>query len=587
MSKIDFRITSSDYVYMDFDYDRDLINYIKSNIPNRKYVKRSKEWKFKLTKNTLSDFMTLLSDWDIDKDNVPSTIQHRMKSIIEEAKEHEKRKKKNEKIINADEVDLEVKGLARGMNLYPFQEVAVKYVEKNQNVLIGDEQGLGKTVESIASIHHLDAYPVLVVCPASLKDNWEREWNTWLPRKSTKVQHSSDGLDLRARVVIINYDILWKYRKELKNWGFKGLILDESHYIKNSKAKRSKAARQIAKKIDGPKILLSGTAVVNRPKELINQLKTLDVFKKEFGNFYNFANRFCGAKKTPWGMDYSGASNLEELHERLAATCYIRRNKKDVLPDLPDKQRQYIEMDITNRKEYDLAEEDLVAYYKKAAAEDENFLKSISHLTNIEQEKRIIDYAEEMGRKAEYAEDLMRLSALRKLASKGKMKEVKSWIKDFLETGEQLVVFGHHKEAIEEIVEEFNALKINGDVPIKDRQQIVDDFQNGKNRLIVLNIQSGGTGLTLTSSTNVAFIELPWTPGEVAQCEDRCHRIGTKSAVNIYFLLGRNTIDMHMFELLKKKRVITEAVNRGEDITDESGNIIKGVIQKLEEKHEK
>jgi SNF2 family DNA or RNA helicase len=582
MPDIDFRITSADYIYLDFDYDKELVNYVKENIPGRKYVKRSKEWKFKLNRNSLPDFLKFLQDWDLDKSDVPRSIQNRMESIIKEAKKVEKQKEKNKRLAEKDEVeDFKVYGLAQGMNPYPFQEVGIKYAVENKNVIIGDEPGLGKTVESIAAMHKQDAYPVLVVCPASLKDNWKREWNMWLPRKTAKVQHSSEGLDLRARVCIINYDILWKYRKKLREHDWGGLILDESHYVKNGSAKRSKAARQIARRIDGPKILLSGTAVVNRPKELINQLKIIDRFEEEFGGFYPFVKRYCDAEQTRWGLDYDGASNVKELHERLKKLCYIRRNKKEVLEDLPDKQRSYIEFDIDNRKEYDVAEEDLAAHLRKQEITDEDFLEKIESLDALEQQEKI---RKEYGANeiSGYAEKLMKLAELRKLASKGKLKKAKRWIKDFLKSGEKLVLFAHHKFVIQEIVDEFDALKIDGSVPVEDRQDVVDKFQNDDSeKVIVLNIQAGGTGLTLTESSNVVFLELPWTPAEVSQAEDRCHRIGQEDSVNVYFLLAKETIDKDMFEVLKKKRIVTEQINAGKDITDEEGNVVKGVIKKI------
>jgi SWI/SNF-related matrix-associated actin-dependent regulator 1 of chromatin subfamily A len=463
----------------------------------------------------------------------------------------------------------------------------VEYVERNRRVLIGDQMGLGKTIESLASVHHLDAYPCLVVCPASLKYNWEKEWNTWLPRKTVKVQEAGEGLDLRSRVTVINYDILWRHREELRERGFKGLILDESHYVKNGSAKRSKAARQIAKRVpeDGTVILLSGTAVMNRPKDLVHQLKVLDVFKQEFGTWHGFARRFCEGKQTRWGFKADGASNTKELHERLVKTCYVRRNKEEVLTELPDKQRKYLEFEIDNRKEYDQAERDIVSYVQKEAVTDEEFLASIEHLDEHLQNARKREKARKAGRAAEMAETLMKIMNLKKLAARGKMGDVKAWIDDFLEEDVgPLVVFAWHREIVNEIADHYDAPRIMGDVKASDRQRIVEEFQAGDHDLIVLNIQAGGTGLTLTESSNLAFVELPWTWSEVEQAEDRIHRIGQENAANIYFLLGQNTIDADVFTMLEGKRVVAEQVNAGRDITDDEGNIVQGVIQKLRDR---
>jgi intein/homing endonuclease len=258
--------------------------------------------------------------------------------------------------------------------------------------------------------------------------------------------------------------------------------------------------------------------------EIVEKNVNVYTIKTETGNYvaYGYCSRNCDAKQTRWGLDYDGASNIKELHERLKKLCYIRRNKKEVLEDLPDKQRSYIEFDVDNRKEYNMAEEDLAAHLRKQEITDEDFLEKIENLDAFEQQEKI---RKEYGANevSGYAEKLMKLAELRKLASKGKLKKAKKWIKDFLKSGEKLVLFAHHKFVIQELVDEFNALKIDGSVPVEDRQDVVDKFQNDDSeKVIVLNIQAGGTGLTLTESSNVVFLELPWTPAEVSQAEDRC-----------------------------------------------------------------
>ena len=557
-SSINLRITRSDYVYIDFDYDKHTMEYIKENIPGRKYVKRSKEWKFKLDRHSIHAFFDFMKTFDIS--DPPDKIKDRMKEIIQTVKSREKQQKRNKKLAAKDDLpEFKVKGTSRGMQLYPFQKVGVKYAVENKNVIIGDQPGLGKTASAINAIHHQDAYPCLVVCPATLKEHWKREWKQWLPRKTCKIQSSKD-IDFNCRVSVINYSILWKYRKNIKDWGFNSLVLDESHFVKNKDSKRSKAAKQISSSIDGPKILLSGTAVVNRPKELINQLKIIDRFKQEFGGFWKFTKRFCNGHNSPYGYyDYDGSSNLEELHNKLVSSCYIRRNKKDVLKDLPDKQFSRVVFDLDNRRKYMLAENDIATYMQ----------------TFESQENR------------NYVNHLAKLAKLRKLSGVGKIKQAKKWISNFLESGEKLVLFAHHKDVIAEIMEHFpDALCITGDTPNSKRQTIVDRFQKKDDQLIVLNMQAGGTGITLTASSDVAFLELPWTPGDIEQCSDRVHRISQKDAVNVYFLVAENTIDTDMLSLLEEKRVVTEAVNAGNNVTDGKGNIVKRLIENIKSKHE-
>jgi SNF2 family DNA or RNA helicase len=242
---------------------------------------------------------------------------------------------------HAADADIHVAGLAG--ELLPFQKAAVAYSVRAHRVLIGDEMGLGKTVEALAIIKAANAFPALVVCPATLKLNWRREAEKWLPIKRVAVLGGQNGTT-EGDIVIINYDVLGRFAAKLKTRGFKGIIFDESHYAKNHKAQRTAHCKQLASGIP-VRLCLTGTPVLNRPAELISQLQLLDRLD-DLGGFWNFAERYCDAHKNRWGWDFSGASNLDELNERLRATCYIRRTKAEVLPELPAKRRCIVPVEI-------------------------------------------------------------------------------------------------------------------------------------------------------------------------------------------------------------------------------------------------
>lgn len=563
---VSLKLVNKNTVEIDFDFSWDLVNAVKQ-IPGRKYDKKQQVWRIPLDEQSVRDFLLFCNEYDVEiKESVKDLINDLKKKSKEKAKEAEA----NKKLLEKSKSKLKkVYGLRKGMRLRPFQKIGVEYVDRNQNVIIGDQMGLGKTCQAIASIEHLEDYPCLVVCPASIKNNWKREIEKWTSRSVKIVNATDKRVDLRARFVIINYDILWKYRKKLSDWKWKSIILDESHYIKNPKAKRTKAAKKIAKGID-TKILLTGTAILNRPSELITQLDLLNKLDEEFGGWWHFTKTYCDGHRGRWGYDYSGASNLKELHDKLISTCYIRRNKQDVLKELPEKQRQIIEFDITNEKEYKKAEKDVIKYLKNKALKDEDFKKRIENYSKKRRDEAKRRKAAKVVKKAMAAEHLVRIRELKKLAARGKMGSVTQWISDFLESDEKLVVFVHHKHIANELTEKFDALKITGEVPVNDRQGIIDKFQNDPNeKLIVLNLQAGGVGITLTASSNVAFVELPWQPGLLEQAEDRCHRIGQENAVNIYFLLAKNTIEEKIFELIQSKRVVTEQINAGKTLLTE------------------
>jgi len=427
--------------------------------------------------------------------------------------------------------------------------------------------GLGKTIQALAYLAlHPEHRPAVVVCPASLKLNWKREAEAWLETgdrieivSGGKVHELTKSHELRAGIVIINYDILKKWLPELKRIQPEILILDESHSVKNKKAARSKAAKELAA-VTPHKILLTGTPVLNRPAELWNQLQIIDPAEFPDRRFFNWHLRYAAAHKIKIGSkpdpanpgkwcdrtawDFSGASNLEELAQSLK-TIMIRRTKDQVLPELPAKRRSTILIPIDNRKEYDKA--------------DNAFLEWMAEQNGAE-----------VAERASHVEQLAKIEYLRQIAIHGKMKQAIAWIENFLDSGEKLVVFATHKATVHALEREYGtmAVKIDGSVSSEKRQAAVDKFQNDPDtKLFIGNIKAAGVGITLTAASNVAFLELDWTPALLEQAEDRCHRIGQPNAVNIYYLLAENTIDVSIAAMLERKRGVID------QITEETNGI--------------
>ena len=441
------------------------------------------------------------------------------------------------------ESDFDVPGLA--MQLLPYQRAGVEYALKTRRTFIADAMGLGKTAQAIATAYANDSFPVLVVCPASLKENWRREIKRWCPERTAVVINSQDELTI-ADFIIINYDIVWRYLEQLKFANLQGLICDESHFVKKSSTKRTKAVKTISRMIpdSGLIILLSGTPILNRPVELVPQLDILGALSK-LGGQWAFLRRYTNAKKTRFGWDFSGHSNLGELNIRMRQICYIRRTKDEVLKDLPEKQRNtvYIETDPKNWKDYKLAEGDLIAYLKQN------------------------------GYKAnDSAEHLRRTNILKRLSGEAKLASVFEWVDSFLEsTDRKLVIFAHHKVIVKQLADRYGGLRISGDTELSDRQAAVDAFQGDPSkRVIVLNIKAGGVGLTLTAASDVLFVEQAWTPGEHDQAEDRCHRFGQKNNVQIYYMLASETIDEYIYDLIQQKRKVVDAATDGSESVDAS-----------------
>lgn len=523
-----------------FRFDWDLLEAIKS-IPGRQFHddKTGKYWSCPISQKAIE--ILKKSNFIIDKN---------LKQYFETQTETE---------------EIEVPGLKK--ELFPFQKKGVAFIESRQgNVIIGDEMGLGKTIQALAWVHlHENLKPVIIVCPAHLKLNWESEIEKTLPGKqNVQVICGTDTTQLLwGSIIIINYDILAnsyeeytdtlgkKRYREIKYSGWvdylialkpKILIIDEAHYIKAPKAFRTKSVRKLAKHTPH-RIALTGTPIINRPIEgfFISQV----VNKAIFPDFWNYVHQYCDAKHNGFGWNYSGASNTQELYQKLKEIM-IRRKKKQVLPELPDKIYSYVPIEIQNKTEYREAKRNFIEYLQQTKGE-------------------------EAGRRAGHAQHLVQTEILKQLAVKGKIENAISWIRDFLDSNEKLVVFTVHKDIVDLLMKHFLkcAVKIDGSLSAIQKKEAEIAFQNNDRiKLLIGNIQAAGTGLTLTASSAVAFLELPWTPGELSQAEDRCHRIGQKDTVNVYYLLADDTIEGRIVKLLDEKRKIIDSTLDGKETED-------------------
>ena len=448
----------------------------------------------------------------------------------------------------------QLKGIARGLQLKRFMNC--------------DEPGLGKTLQSIATINLADAFPCLVVCPSSLKINWLREWEKFTDKKAMiltdKVRDTwtfffQTGMH---QVFIVNYESLKKYFvqriKEAEGWTlrdvefrnsinlFKSVIIDESHRCKSASTQQAKFCKGICTGKEWV-IELTGTPVVNRPKDLIPQLAILDRMN-DFGGYKPFVDRYCSGQRE--------ASNLRELNFNLWKYCMFRREKSLVLTDLPDKIRQVNTCEITNRKEYMDAERDLIMYLQKYKDADDDKIA-----------------------KAMRGEVMVRINILRQISARGKVRDVIEFVKDFRENGKKIILFCSLHEVVDQLKRYFpTAVSVTGRDSQDEKQRAVDAFQNNpKADIIICSIKAAGVGLTLTASSNVAFVEFPWTYADCCQCEDRAHRIGQKDSVTCYYFLGRRTIDEKVYRIIQEKKNIANAVTGSTEDIEE--NIVDMVVR--------
>jgi SWI/SNF-related matrix-associated actin-dependent regulator 1 of chromatin subfamily A len=316
---------------------------------------------------------------------------------------------------------------------------------------------------------------------------------------------------------------------------FKQFIFDEVHFVKHYKSKRTQAALEIAR--GKPVIAISGTPMLNKPIELWTIIRLLGKAKDFGGSVKDFGLRYCAAHWNGYGMDYGGASNLDELQVKLRNGIMIRRLKKDVLPDLPAKTRTMIHVELSNFKDYKYAE------------------------------RNFDDWYAEKGRQVDdQAMALQRIEALRQLCVDGKMNNMVDFIANAYDNERKIVVFAYHQKTISELMHRLgtdvtnNIFSITSDQSVDERNEIIKAFNASKDGIIISSLaRQMAIGINLQTASCVIFTEMTWTPGDHLQAEDRVHRIGQKSAVNVYYLIGEKTIERWIWSKIEEKQKNIEA----------------------------
>lgn len=436
-----------------------------------------------------------------------------------------------------------------GLAYLPFQRAGIAYALDRSSVLFADEMGLGKTIQAIGVMNADPPKRTLVVCPASLKANWRRELTRWLVDPLLTVGIARSDFFPPAAVVIINYDILDKHAELIQSMPWDLLIVDECHFIKNPKARRSKCILGGDPTVRGDRdaypgiraarrLFLTGTPIVNRPAELYPLLHNLDPdrWKKKA----DFAWRYCKAG------DKNAGRNLPELQDILRSTVMVRRLKADVMTELPPKRRQILELPATTEQRRRIAEE--FSAIRDAGVTDGDWSAVVAQLMDG-------------GGAAGFEE----LSRIRHETALIKAPSVASHVRDLLEEVPKVVLFAHHLDVLtllhSALADDFGAVLFTGETPMDERQRLVDRFQNSDScRVFVASITAAGVGITLTASNTVVFAELDWVPGNMKQAEDRCHRIGSEvhESILIQHVVLEESLDVYMAQVMSEKLATIE-----------------------------
>lgn len=387
--------------------------------------------------------------------------------------------------------------------LLPHQQEGVEFILNNSSAFVCDDMGMGKTRTVIEAMIQRSQFPILVICPSALKLNWRNEIARWV------------GIDLEIDnlnqdIIITNYERMNKYKFEIQALPIKQLVLDESHSFKEESSKRTQLALAWSRKIPY-KILISGTPMLNRPRELITQMEILNNIHK-VGGREKFLEKYCNPRHSQYGIDYSGCSDLQELHQTMNG-IWLRRTKDDLENKLPTKTIVPIPIIELNQPAptsfHDIERYDRAVLHKKLDAS--------------------VDFIEQL-----------------------------------LERDEKVVVFVHHKDIGKALNMKFPdaSVIVGGQSPVH-RQINIDNFQLHDTQIIICSLQASAVGLTLTASRCAVFIEYPWSPALLAQAQDRVHRLGQDKDVFIFYLYGQGSIDEYRLNTNSFKKAVIDYIVDG------------------------
>ncbi len=576
-----------------FDYNPNLIGRIKHEIPGVGWNGEKKHWVAPLASAAQALVFAESNGLTVDP-----TFAGTTRKMLSETRAL------YDASTSLDHPEIEIPGLA--MPLRPFQRAGVAYLSKVRRAILGDQPGLGKSVQSTSTVVYNDALPMVVVCPNTLKYVWQEDIGKFYPDLRVSILSGTKSAPVpEADVIVINYDIAASRVDDIKAHGYNSLVVDESHAIKNGKKKsvcphceykvksnsvncsgcgargikprtfytvqRTDAVMRLAKHLgkDSLILLLTGTPINNRPEELIRQLEAIDRLD-QFGGEWRFRARYCPDRKT--------SINLLELNTKLRESCFIRRLKKDVYQDLPDVQNSVQRLIVSDKdmKRYRAVEDDAIEYFANKARErarDAGMRGDREYWS-----KRM---------QLEQAEALIRIAALRDAVSQIKYDAIIDWLDNFLESGEEkIIVFAEHIELVEMIYARYQhmALKVRGGSTPKARNEMVRSFQTDPQfRVFVANMTAAKEGLTLTESSDVIFCELAWSPTIHEQCVGRSHgRVNNPHGTNAWYLLAPGTIDYEMYDLLQKKQRVIDAATDGIDPDGPQTSIEGDLIKYLE-----
>jgi len=435
------------------------------------------------------------------------------------------------------------------------QKIAIEKLAGSKRFILADDMGLGKTTSTIIAAIETGAKKILIICPASLKINWQREIENYTDRSV----YIAEGKNFSQEhdFVIVNYDILKNFydlkekeKSEIYKSNFDLIIIDEAHYVQNGQAQRTKLVNSFVKNVD--KLwLLTGTPMTSRPMNYFNLLSLIESPVAQ--NWMAYAIRYCqgyqfkAGNRKVWNV--TGASNLEELRDRTSRQV-LRRLKTEVL-DLPDKIISPVYLRLKS-KLYEGLMGEYYDWYENKTDESSSLTVQFSKLMKV-----------------------------RQVIAEEKINDTIELAQNIIDQGKKVIIFTNFTDTLNKIADHFGkqAVRLDGSTSKPMRQHAVDQFQdNEKITVFVGNLKAAGVGLTLTAAEAVIMNDLSFVPSDHSQAEDRAYRYGQKSNVSVYYPIFENTIEGAIYDILMKKKNIFETV-MGDNI--DKADFIEEVMNRI------
>ena len=516
-------------------YNQNLMARFKYEVDGRKWNGEEKHWEFPAVH--LPKAFAVFGEHNI-------TCDDKVLKLLEKLKD---RREELDEIRVKEDIEVDIPGMQ--LQLYPYQRVGVRFVERaDGRCLIADAPGLGKTAQAIGYAQYKDL-KTIIVCPLSVVVNWQREIKKFTGKEATIWDAKHYYGKLNAQFHICHYDAVAKVAADLRGQQFDLLVCDEATYLKNRQTIRAKSvlgSYKERRKYPGLKtkycIFLTGTPVMSRPIEAFALLNFLD--KDRFNNFFHFTQRYGGWKG-------EAPRNLQDLHDR-TKDLVIRRKKEQILTELPSKQRNdlYVELTKVEQKEYKELLREVFGRWKVEKP-------TIGHMPKLQ--GFLIDK---------------------------KIPRLIEMVDEFLDNDKPILIFSNYLKPLKFLTEHYGdkAALLTGEMDRKERQIAIDKLTSGKAKVGLFSLTAAGMGIDGLQHKidTVVFLNMDWLPANHEQAEDRTHRIGQKGQVQVYYMVCADTIDEYMRDILKEKQQIADLVVDGALVTPErSKSYFKEFVKKL------